>query len=64
LGGYTKLENISNYQWTFRGVEFFDSGCKVKSKGYSSSKNFKIIAFLVTGKLDFGKINPAYGMFK
>jgi hypothetical protein len=37
---------------------------KSKARGYSKPKNFKIIAFLITGKLDFGKINPAYGTFK
>jgi transposase len=32
--------------------------CKAKARGYKTTKNFKIIAYLVTGDLKFEQINP------
>jgi len=50
-----KLSRISN--GLLKGLNSLIQTAKSKAKGYSISKNFKIIAYLVTGKLDFGKIN-------
>lgn len=57
-----KISHITN--GLLEGLNSLIQAAKSKARGYSSSKNFKIIAFLITGKLDFGKINPAYGTFK
>ncbi|MFH1249495.1 MAG: ISL3 family transposase [bacterium] len=57
-----KMSQITN--GLLEGLNSLIQAAKSKARGYSSSKNFKIIAYLVTGKLDFGKINPAYGTFK
>jgi transposase len=56
-----KRSRISN--GLLEGLNSLIQAAKSKARGYSSSKNFKIIAYLITGKLDFGKINPACGMF-
>lgn len=42
------------------GLNSIIQAAKAKARGYSSSRNFKIIAFLLTGKLDFSRINPCY----
>lgn len=57
-----KISQITN--GLLEGLNSLIQAAKSKARGYSSSKNFEIIAFLITGKLDFGKINPAYGTFK
>jgi len=57
-----KISQITN--GLLEGLNSLIQAAKSKARGYSSSKNFKIIAFLITGKLDFGKINPAYETFK
>jgi len=54
-----KLSQITN--GLLEGLNSLIQAVKSKARGYSSSKNFKIIAFLITGKLDFGKINPLWG---
>ena len=44
-------------------LEGFNSviqAAKARARGYSTSTNFKIIIFLMTGKLDFNKLNPNY----
>jgi len=56
------MSQISN--GLLEGLNSLIQAAKSKARGYSKPKNFKIIAFLITGKLDFGKINPAYGTFK
>jgi len=42
-------------------LEGFNSliqAAKARARGYATSKNFKIIAFLLTGKLNFNQLNP------
>ena len=41
------------------GLNSIIQAAKAKARGYASSRNFKIIAFLLTGKLDFSKLNPS-----
>ena len=40
------------------GLNSIIQACKAKARGYKTTKNFKIIAYLVTGDLKFEKINP------
>jgi transposase len=42
------------------GLNSLIQAAKARARGYSSPENFKIIAFLLTAKLDFGKLNPFY----
>ncbi|MCD6205343.1 MAG: transposase, partial [Candidatus Marinimicrobia bacterium] len=56
-----KTSRISN--GLLEGLNSLIQAAKSKARGYSSSKNFKIIAYLITGKLNFANINPTYAMF-
>jgi transposase len=40
------------------GLNSVIQSCKAKARGYRTTKNFKIIAYLVTGDLKFELINP------
>ena len=40
------------------GLNSIIQSCKAKARGYRTTKNFKIIAYLVTGDLKFNLINP------
>jgi len=40
------------------GLNSVIQACKAKARGYKTTKNFKIIAYLVTGDLKFYLINP------
>lgn len=40
------------------GLNSIIQACKSKARGYKTTKNFKIIVYLVTGDLKFDKINP------
>jgi transposase len=40
------------------GLNSIIQACKAKARGYKTTKNFKIIAYLVTGDLKFEMINP------
>lgn len=40
------------------GLNSIIQACKAKARGYKTTKNFKIIAYLVTGDLRFEFINP------
>jgi len=40
------------------GLNSIIQACKAKARGYKTTKNFKIIAYLVTGDLKFNLINP------
>lgn len=42
------------------GLNSLIQAAKAKARGFKTFRNFRIIAFLVTGKLDFKIINPAY----
>ena len=42
------------------GLNSLVQAAKAKARGYRSPKNFKIIVYLLTGKLDFSKINPHF----
>jgi len=42
------------------GLNSLVQAAKAKARGYRNSKNFKIIVYLLTGKLDFSKINPHF----
>ncbi len=42
------------------GLNSLIQAAKAKARGYRNIRNFKIIAFLVTGKLDFVTINKHY----
>jgi len=44
-------------------LEGFNSifqAAKAKARGYKRTDTIKAIIYLLTGKLDFGKINPYY----
>ena len=47
-----------------KGVNTQIQAARSKARGSSSPKNFKIIAYLITGKLNFANINSTYTMFK
>ena len=40
------------------GLNSIIQACKAKARGYKTTKNFKIIAYLVTGDLKFECVNP------
>ena len=42
------------------GLNSVIQAAKSKARGYSTTENFKIIVYLLTGKLDFKLINTAY----
>lgn len=42
------------------GLNSLIQAAKAKARGFRTFRNFRIIAFLVTGKLNFSVINPAY----
>ena len=44
------------------GLNSIVQAAKAKARGYKTFKNFKIIIFLLTGKLEFEKLNPNIGM--
>jgi transposase len=43
------------------GLNSLIQAAKSKARGYRNTKYFKIIAYLITGKFDFSKINPECG---
>jgi len=51
-----RISGLSN--GILEGLNSLIQAAKAKARGYRSIKNFKIIAYLVTGKLEFEKINP------
>jgi len=53
-----RVSGISN--GILEGLNSLIQAAKAKARGYRSIRNFKIIAYLVTGKLEFEKINPAF----
>ena len=44
------------------GLNSIVQAAKAKARGYRTFKNFKTIIFLLTGKLEFGKLNPCVGI--
>ena len=44
------------------GLNSLIQAAKAKARGYRTFKNFKIIAYLITGRLDYRRINPAIGI--
>lgn len=44
------------------GLNSLIQAAKAKARGYRTIRNFMIIAYLITGNLDFRKINPQIGM--
>lgn len=44
------------------GLNSVVQAAKAKARGFKTFKNFKIIVFLLTGKLDFNKLNPNLGI--
>jgi transposase len=44
------------------GLNSVVQAAKAKARGFKTFKNFKIIIFLLTGKLDFDKLNPNLGI--
>ena len=42
------------------GLNSSIQAAKSKARGYRTFRNFKIIIYLLTGKLDFSRINPAF----
>jgi len=44
------------------GLNSIVQAAKAKARGFKTFKNFKIIIFLLTGKLDFGNMNPNLGI--
>jgi len=40
------------------GLNSVVQAAKAKARGFSTFQNFRIVAFLITGKLDFNKLNP------
>lgn len=42
------------------GINSLIQAAKRRARGYRSNKNFCIIIYLITGKLDFTKLNPEY----
>jgi len=42
------------------GLNSIVQAAKSKARGFSTTKNYKIVAYLVTGDLDFTKINKSY----
>ena len=42
------------------GLNSVIQAAKSKARGYKTSKSFKIIAYLLTGKLDFSLLNSNY----
>jgi transposase len=50
-----RVSGLSN--GILEGLNSLIQAAKSKARGYRTTKNFKIIAYLVTGRLDFGTIN-------
>jgi len=44
------------------GLNSLIQAAKAKARGYRTFKNFKIVAYLITGGLDFSRINPSIGV--
>jgi transposase len=44
------------------GLNSIVQAAKAKARGYRTFKNFKIVVFLLTGKLEFDKLNPYVGI--
>ena len=44
------------------GLNSIVQAAKAKARGYKTFENFKIIVFLLTGKLEFDKLNPNIGI--
>ena len=55
-----KSSEISN--GILEGLNSVVQAAKNKARGYSTSKCYKIVAYLVTGNLDFQRLNPAFGI--
>ena len=53
-----RVSGLSN--GILEGLNSLVQAAKSKARGYRTTKNFKIIAYLVTGKLEFEKINQHF----
>ena len=53
-----KVSQISN--GILEGLNSLVQAAKARARGYRTFKNFKIIVYLTTGKLDFRRINRYY----
>ena len=53
-----RVSGLSN--GILEGLNSLIQAAKSKARGYRTTKNFKIIAYLVTGRLDFGNINQFF----
>ena len=42
------------------GLNSVIQAAKSKARGYKTFKNYKIIVYLLTGKLDFSLVNPKF----
>ncbi len=58
--GVLKWQESKINNGILEGLNSVVQAAKSKARGYSTIKNFKIIAYLVTAKLDFKKINNSY----
>lgn len=43
------------------GLNSLIQAAKAKARGFKTFRTFRLIAFLITGKLDFKVVNPSYG---
>jgi len=57
-GGILKWFESRINNGILEGLNSVIQACKSRARGYKTTLNFKIIAYLVTANLDFNKINP------
>lgn len=58
--GVVNWKNSQINNGLLEGLNSLIQSAKSKARGYRNSKYFKIIAYLITGKFDFSKINPEW----
>ncbi len=58
--GVLQWKNSSINNGLLEGLNSLIQAAKAKARGFRNIRYFKIIAFLVTGKLDFGQLNKHY----
>ena|GEM_PF-2145987 len=63
-GGLCRVKQSSwlclNYIEIQEGLNSVIQATKAKARGYRTFKNYKIIVYLLTGKLDFSRVNARF----
>ena len=60
--GVVELKKSQINNGILEGLNSVVQAAKAKARGFKTFKNFRIVVFLLTGKLEFEKLNPNIGI--